>query len=98
MNPDILNLGKWIDEAVRTMREACESKQKPCVAFSLLFFDPMAIADEQWNFASYFVGDKDTDKHTEEDKERLELAFMFIQEGVKRIMLGEFAKPPEVVH
>ncbi len=95
---DILDLSKWIDEAVKTMRDACESKQKPCVAFSLLFFDPIASENEQWNFATYFVGDKKIDKHTEEDKERLELAFMYIQEGVKRIMTGEFAKPPEVLH
>lgn len=98
MSQEILDLTTWIDKAVNTMRNACESKQKPCVAFSLLFFDPIATADEQWNFASYFVGDKHTDKHTEEDKERLELAFMFIQEGVKRIMTGEFAKPPEKLH
>ena len=95
---DILDLSKWIDKAVETMREACESKQKPCVAFSLLFFDPMAKPDDQWNFAIHFVGDKHINKHTEEDKERLELAFMFIQEGVKRIMTGDFAKPPEVLH
>ncbi len=95
---DILDLSKWIDEAVKTMRDACESEQKPCVAFTLLFLDPMAEKDEQWNFAIYFIGDKKTDKHTEEDKKRLELAFMFIQEGVKRIMTGDFAKPPEVLH
>ena len=95
---DIIDLSKWIDESVRTLRDACESKQKPCVAFSLLFFDPIAQEDEQWQFANYFVGDKKTYKYTEEDKERLEQAFMFIQEGVKRIMTGDFAKPPEVIH
>lgn len=95
---DIIDLSKWIDEAVKTLKGACEEKQKPCVAFSLLFFDPTTQGDEQWQFANYFVGDKNTDKYTEEDKERLELAFMYIQEGVKRIMTGDFAKLPEVLH
>ena len=95
---DVLDLSKWIDEAVRTVRKACEKKQKPCVAFSLLFFDPMAQDEQKWNFANYFVGDKYKDKHTEEDKERIELAFMYIQEGVKRIMAGEAAKPPDILH
>ncbi len=95
---DIIDLGKWIDAAVRAMRKACEDNQKPCVAFSLLFLDPTAKPDEQWNFANYFVDDKHTDKYTEEDKERLELAFMYIQEGVRRIMTGEFGKDQEMYH
>ena len=94
----MIDLSKWIDEAVKTLRNACESRQKPCVGFSLLFFDPIAEKDEQWQFASYFVGDKKTDKFTEEDKERLELAFMFIQEGVKRIMTGELGKDQGMYH
>ncbi len=94
----MIELEKLIDVTLKNIRDVCEEKKKPCVAFSLLFLDPVSEKEKQWEFSIGFVGDKRIDKHTEEDKERLELAFMYIQEGVKRIMAGEFAKSPEVLH
>lgn len=62
------------------------------MAFSLLFINPDAPPEERWNFSNHFVIDPHTNHpatFTEEEKEKIELIFMFVQEGIKRILGGE---------
>jgi hypothetical protein len=50
MKPGIMDLSKWVEKTAQAVRRICSRKQAPCVGFSLIFFDPMAEAEERWNY------------------------------------------------
>ncbi len=82
----MLDLEKWSEKVFSEMRAVCETKQAPCVAFCLLFFDPMAQDDKNWNYSIHLIEDPETETPNPDEKKRITLAFEYIMEGVKRIM------------
>ena len=88
MKPGIMNISKWGEKTAQAVRRICGKKRAPCVGFSLVFFDPMAEADARWNYVIELAYDP-KNPPTEEERERLEHAFEFISEGIRRIMNGE---------
>jgi len=85
MKPAIMNLSKWSEKTAQAVRRVCSKKQAPCVGFSLIFFDPLAGPDERWNYVIELAYDPHNPP-SQEEQERLEHAFEFISEGVRRIM------------
>jgi hypothetical protein len=49
MKPGMMDLSKWIEKTAQAVRRICRKKQAPCVGFSLVFFDPMAMPEKQWS-------------------------------------------------
>ena len=88
MKPGIMNLSKWVEKTAQAVRHICIKKQAPCVGFSLVFFDPLAEAEERWNYVIELAYDPNNPPSLEERK-RLEQAFEFISEGIRRIMSEE---------
>jgi len=88
MKPGIMNLSKWVEKTAQAVRHICIRKQAPCVGFSLVFFDPLAEPEERWNYVIELAYDPRNPPSLEERK-RLEQAFEFISEGVRRIMGDE---------
>lgn len=86
---NIMDLSRWSSATAETVRQVCLQKQSPCVAFSLVFFDPFVPLEKMWNFNIMLSFDKH-EPPPKEDQERLQKALEYINEGVKRIMLGEF--------
>jgi hypothetical protein len=87
MKPGIMDLSKWIEKTAQAVRHICSKKQAPCVGFSLIFFDPMADPEEQWNYVIE-LGFDPNNPPSEEEQKQLQEAFEFISEGIKRIMGG----------
>jgi len=79
-----MDLAKWIEKTAQAVRRICTNKQAPCVGFSLVFFDPFASDEERWNYVIELAFDPHNPPEAEE-KERIEKAFEFISEGIKRI-------------
>jgi hypothetical protein len=88
MKPGIMNLAKWVEKTAQAVRHICIKKQAPCVGFSLVFFDPLAEPEERWNYVIELAYDPNNPPSLEERK-RLEQAFEFISEGIRRIMSEE---------
>ena len=88
MKPGIMNLSKWIEKTAQAVRHICMRKQAPCVGFSLVFFDPLAEPEERWNYVIELAYDPNNPP-SQEERKRLEQAFEFISEGVRRIMSEE---------
>jgi hypothetical protein len=88
MKPAMMNLSKWVEKTAQAVRHICIKKQAPCVGFSLVFFDPLAEPEERWNYVIELAYDPNNPPSLEERK-RLELAFEFISEGIRRIMSEE---------
>jgi hypothetical protein len=87
MKPAISDLNKWTEKTAQAVRRICANKQAPCVGFSLIFFDPLAKPEEQWNYVIELAFDPHNPP-SEEEREQLRQAFEFINEGVRRIMGG----------
>ncbi len=94
MKPGIMNLKKWTAKTAMAVERICGKKQAPCVGFSLVFFDPMAPAEERWNYVIELAFDPHNPPE-EEERKKLQKAFEFINEGVKKIMGGDFEDDPE---
>ena len=88
MKPGIMDLSKWVEKTAQAVRHICIKKQAPCVGFSLVFFDPLAEPEERWNYVIELAYDPNNPPSLEERK-RLEQAFEFISEGIRRIMSEE---------
>ena len=88
MKPGMMNLSKWVEKTAQAVRHICIKKQAPCVGFSLVFFDPLAEPEERWNYVIELAYDPNNPPCREERK-RLEQAFEFISEGIRRIMSEE---------
>jgi hypothetical protein len=88
MKPGIMNLSKWVEKTAQAVRHICIRKQAPCVGFSLVFFDPLAEPEERWNYVIELAYDP-KNPPSQEERKRLEQAFEFISEGVRRIMNEE---------
>ena len=88
MKPGMMNLSKWVEKTAQAVRHICIKKQAPCVGFSLVFFDPLAEPEERWNYVIELAYDPNNPPSREERK-RLEQAFEFISEGIRRIMSEE---------
>ena len=87
MKTAINDLNKWTEKTAQAVRRICSKKQAPCVGFSLIFFDPLATSEAQWNYVIELAFDPHNPP-TEEEQEQLKKAFKFINEGVRRIMGG----------
>lgn len=85
MKPGIMNLSKWVEKTAQAVRRVCIRKQAPCVGFSLVFFDPLAESEQRWNYVIELAFDPNNPPSAAEQK-RLQQAFEFISEGVRRIM------------
>ena len=85
MKPGIMNLSKWVEKTAQAVRHICIKKQAPCVGFSLVFFDPLAEPEERWNYVIELAYDPNNPPSPGE-RQRLEQAFEFISEGIRRIM------------
>ena len=85
MKPGIMNLSKWVEKTAQAVRHICLRKQAPCVGFSLVFFDPLAEPEERWNYVIELAYDPNNQPSPGE-RQRLEQAFEFISEGIRRIM------------
>jgi hypothetical protein len=85
MKPGIMDLSKWVEKTAQAVRRICSKKQAPCVGFSLIFFDPMAEPEERWNYVIELAFDPNNPP-TQEERNQLQNAFEFINEGVRRIM------------
>jgi hypothetical protein len=83
-----MNLSKWVEKTAQAVRHICIRKQAPCVGFSLVFFDPIAEPEKRWNYVIELAHDPHNPPSLEERK-RLEQAFEFISEGIRRIMCEE---------
>lgn len=83
-----MNLNKWTEKTVQAVRHICSKKQAPCVGFSLVFFDPMATDEERWNYVIE-LGYDPKNPPSQEEREKLEKAFEFISEGIRKIMGGD---------
>jgi hypothetical protein len=46
----IANLNKWTEKTVEMVRRICNRKKGPCVGVCMLFVEPDAPAEQQWNF------------------------------------------------
>jgi hypothetical protein len=88
MKPGMMNLSKWVEKTAQAVRHICIKKQAPCVGLSLVFFDPLAEPEERWNYVIELAYDPNNPPSLEERK-RLEQAFEFISEGIRRIMSEE---------
>jgi len=87
MKSGIMNLSKWVEKTAQAVRHICLRKQAPCVGFSLVFFDPLAEPEERWNYVIELAYDPNNPPSPGE-RQRLEQAFEFISEGIRRI-IGE---------
>ena len=85
MTTGIMNLSKWTEKTVQAVRHICSKKQAPCVGFSLVFFDPMASEEERWNYVIELAYDPHNPP-SKEEQERIQGAFEYINEGVRRLM------------
>ena len=88
MKPGIMNLSKWVEKTAQAVRHICIRKQAPCVVFSLAFFDPLAEPEERWNYVIELAYDPNNPP-SQGERQRLEQAFEFINEGIRRIMSQE---------
>ena len=88
MKPGITNLSKWSEKTAQAVRQICAKKQAPCVGFSLVFYDPLALDEERWNYVIELAYDP-ANPPAEEEREQLQRVFQFISEGIKQIMGGE---------
>ena len=95
MKPAVMNLSKWTEKTAGAVRRICQQKQAPCVGFSLLFFDPTAVPEQQWNFVIELAYDP-RNPPGEEERKQVQQAFEFITEGIKRIMGGEIVESDPV--
>ncbi len=91
MKPGMMSISKWGEKTAQAVRRICGKKKALCVGFSLVFFDPTAEPDERWNYVIELAYDPNNPP-AEEERKRLEKAFEFISEGVRRIMIGEAPK------
>lgn len=89
MKLGILNLERWAEKTAGAVRHVCLTKKAPCVGFALVFFDPLADEEERWNFSVELAYDPH-DPPDEDSQKRLEQAFEYLSEGIKRIMSGDF--------
>ena len=87
MKQGIMNLNKWAEKTAQAVRYICSRQQAPCVGFSLIFFDPLAELDKRWGYVIELAFDPHNPP-SDEEKKRLQEAFGFINEGVKRILGG----------
>ena len=97
MKPAVMNLNKWTEKTAGAVRRICQQKQAPCVGFSLLFFDPTAVAEQQWNFVIELAYDP-LNPPCDEERKHVQQAFEFITEGIKRIMGGEIVQSDSAEH
>jgi hypothetical protein len=84
----IVNLSKWTEKLLAVVRRICNRKPGPCVGFSLLFLDPMAPPEAQWNFVIELAGHPDHPMPPEERKE-LVAAFEHIMAGAMQLLGGK---------
>ena len=94
MKPGMMNLSKWAEKTAQAVRRICGNKEAPCIGFSLVFFDPLASEEERWNYVIELAYDPHNPPEDEEQV-RIRKAFELINDGVRRIMGGEFEDDPE---
>jgi hypothetical protein len=87
MKTAVANLSKWTEKTVALVRRICNRKPGPCVGLAMLFVDPMAKKEEQWNFVIELAGDPNNPM-SPEDRESLTKAFEHIMAGVAQLLDG----------
>lgn len=83
----IANLNKWTEKTVEMVRRVCNRKKAPCVGLAMLFVDPHAPKEEQWNFVIELAQDPHNPM-SEDDRKALTDAFEHIMGGVMQILHG----------
>jgi hypothetical protein len=87
MKPGIMNLKKWAAKTASLVERICLRKGEDGaipLGISLLFFNPTAPEEEQWNFVIELAADPNTPM-PEEERKRLAACFEYIMIGVRKI-------------
>lgn len=69
------------------VRRVCNKKPGPCVGIAMLFVDPHAPEETQWNFVIELAGDPNHPM-SEKDRQDLTAAFEHIMAGVAQLLDG----------
>ena len=98
MKPGIIYVKKWTEKTIGAVRYELEKKNRPCVAFCLLFVEE----DGTLTFRPNIAFDPHEDHPltwSEEEKQRIQDSLDFIMIGVGKIMKGEdFGEPEKTMH
>ena len=84
MKPGIADLGKWTEKTVGAVRHICHKKTGPCVGFALLFIDPLAVDEKQWNYVIELAYDP-ANPPSEEEQKDCQKAFEYIMEDTRSL-------------
>jgi hypothetical protein len=91
----MMDLQRWTEKLAQLVRRICSKKSAPCVGISLVFFDPTAPKEKQWNYVIELAFDPDNPP-PEEEREMLTKAFEYINAGVQRIFGGHEIDDSEI--
>ena len=82
---EMLNLGKWIEQTIESVRHVLQKANLPCVGFSLVFMEPVDGQHAMFRFKTMLAFDPENPV-PEEDRIRLEKAFEQMAGYVELIM------------
>jgi len=82
---EMLNLGKWNEQTIESVRHVLQKANLPCVGFSLVFMEPVDGQHAMFRFKTMLAFDPENPV-PEEDRIRLEKAFEQMAGYVELIM------------
>jgi hypothetical protein len=82
---EMLNLGKWNNQTIESVRHVLEKAKMPCIGFSMVFLEPLDGGHSLFRFKTMLAFDPDNPV-PEEDRVKLEAAFEQMAGYVELIM------------
>jgi hypothetical protein len=82
---EMLNLEKWNNQTIESVRHVLHKANMPCIGFSLVFMEPIDGQHSMFKFKTMLAFDPDNPV-SEEDRKRLEAAFEQMAGYVELIM------------
>ncbi len=82
---EMLNLGKWNEQTIESVRRVLQEANLPCIGFSMVFMEPVDGQHAMFKFKTFLAFDPENPVSLE-DRERLEAAFEQMAGYVELIM------------
>ncbi len=84
---EMLNLGKWNNQTIESVKHVLEKANLPCIGFSMVFMEVVDATHSMFKFKTMLAFDPENPV-SEEDRKKLEEAFEQMAGYVELIMNG----------